>query len=269
MPYMEVEPGVKLYYEDFGEGRPFLFVHGGAQSHDMWEQQVYELADHYRTITYDLRGCGESDKPAAGNTLDGFVADLGAIVAKLKLDNITLVCHGIAGYIGVTFAVSHPDLVSRLVMVGTAARFSGADEERGGFSIDLWNNYKKAMALNKANACAWLIDNTFFHKDPGPATKQVILETMVKWPLYAWKLINRSLEKVDLAPILGDIKASTLILHGEHDRKQRYSGVEHLAKYIPGSRIVTFSESAHMPHLEEPEKFNRVLIDFVEGRLNA
>jgi pimeloyl-ACP methyl ester carboxylesterase len=77
------------------------------------------------------------------------------------------------------------------------------------------------------------------------------------------------MEKVDLAPILGDIKAPTLILHGEHDRKQRYSGVEHLAKCIPGARIVTFAESAHMPHLEEPEKFNRVLIDFVESRFNA
>jgi pimeloyl-ACP methyl ester carboxylesterase len=45
--------------------------------------------------------------------------------------------------------------------------------------------------------------------------------------------------------------------------------VEHLAKCIPSARIITFTESAHMPHLEEPEKFNRVLIDFVEGRLDT
>lgn len=267
MPFIEVEPGTRLYYEEFGEGKPIVFIHGGAQSHEMWEQQVYELADHYRTVTYDLRGCGESDKPAFGHTLERFVTDLEVLTTNLGLNDISLVCHGIGGYFGVTFAVRHPEIVSRLALVGTAARFSGADEERGGFDLDLWTNYKKAMAVNKAEACAWLIDNTFFHKDPGQATKQVILATMVKWPLYAWKLFNRSIEKADLAPILGDLKASTLILHGEHDRKQRYSGVAHLAASIPGAQIVTFSESAHMPHLEEPEKFNRVLTDFIEDRL--
>ncbi len=269
MPFMEVEPGVRLYYEDFGKGRPFLFIHGGAQSHEMWEQQVYNLADHYRTVTYDLRGQGESDKPPEGHTVERFIADLEALVQGLALRDITLVCHGIGGYVGVSFAVRHKDLVTNLVLVGTAARFSGADEERGGFSTDLWNRYVKAMAVNKTEACAELVDNTFFYKDPGPATRQAILITMLKWPLYAWKLYSKSLQSMDLASILGDIKASTLILHGEHDRKQRYSGVEHLARSIPGARIVTFAESAHMPQLEEPEKFNRVLVDFVEGRLNA
>ncbi len=267
MPLIEVEPGVKLYYEDFGSGKPFVFVHGGAQSHQMWEQQVYELADNYRTVTYDLRGHGDSDKPAAGHSVERFTDDLEALISGLKLVDIAIVCHGIGGYMGVFFAVRRPDLVSKLVLIGTGARFKGEDQERGGFSTAVWDNHKSEMALNKAEATWNLIERTFFHSDPGLATKQAILQTMLKWPIYAWKLLSRSLEKVDLASVLSTITVPTLVLHGEHDRKQRYSGVEHLVKSIPGARLITFTESAHMPQLEEPAKFNHVLIDFVEGRL--
>ncbi len=267
MPLIEVEPGVKLYYEEFGNGKPFVFVHGGAQSHQMWEQQVCELADNYRTVTYDLRGHGESDKPPSGHTVERFTDDIEALVSGLKLEHISLVCHGIGGYMGVFFAVRHPGLVSKLILIGTGARFKGDDEERGGFSTAVWGNHKREMVLNKAEATWNLIERTFFHSDPGAATKQAILQTMLKWPIYAWKMLSRSLETVDLASVLGSITTPTLVLHGEHDRKQRYSGVEHLVKSIPGARLVTFAHSAHMPQLEEPARFNRVLIDFVENRL--
>ena len=63
MPVIEVEPGINMHYEDRGIGAPIVFIHGWGGSADAWDLQVLDLAHHYRCITVDLRGHGDSDKP--------------------------------------------------------------------------------------------------------------------------------------------------------------------------------------------------------------
>ncbi len=262
MAYCEVEKGVSLYYEDYGTGKPFVLVHGGGMSHEMWEQQVYELADHYRVVAFDMRGHGASDKPGHGHTFDRLVLDLEALVKHLQLEDLNLVCHGIGGYVGILYALKHPRSVARLVLVSSGARFVGDDAERGGFSTELWDTYLRGMAKNKIEATAQLVERTFFHKDPGAATRQAVIDIMLQWPVYAMKMLGRDLQKMDLEARLGDLATPTLVLHGRHDAKQRFSGAAHLSGKIKGSRLVAFEDSAHNPQLEEVEKFNRVLMEF-------
>jgi pimeloyl-ACP methyl ester carboxylesterase len=262
MPYCEVEPDVKLYYEDFGEGKPLLFIHGGAMSHEMWEQQVYELADHFRVVCPDLRGHGESDKPRHGHNFERLVQDIDALAEKLQLRDLTVISHGIGGYVGILYTLARKDRVARLALVSSGARFVGADEERGGFSNELWERYTRGMGENKIQASADLIDETFFYRDPGPATRQAILNINLQWPVYAMKMLGRDLAGIDLEHRLKEIDVPTLVVHGRHDRKQRFAGAEHLAKCIPGARLVAFDESAHNPQFEEREKFNRLIREF-------
>src|SRR5690625_7094307 len=93
MAYCEVEPGVRLYYEQFGAGSPVVFIHGGGMSHEIWEQQVFDLADDFHTITLDLRGHGQSDKPAHGHTIQRFLNDVEILLDHIGITNpINLVC---------------------------------------------------------------------------------------------------------------------------------------------------------------------------------
>ncbi len=262
MAHCEVEPGVRLYYEDFGSGRPILFIHGGGMSHEMWEQQVYELADEFRVVSLDLRGHGESDKPPHGHTFERLMQDVEVLSAQLGLRGITVVSHGIGGYVGILYTLRRPDLVSKLVLVSSGARFIGSDEEPGGFSADLWETYTSGMARNKIEATAQLVDRTFFHRDPGAATRQAVVNVMLQWPLYAMKMLGADLVKVNLEDQLGEIRVPTLVLHGRHDKKQRFAGAAYLAGRIPDARLVEFEESAHNPQLEEIRKFNNVLREF-------
>ena len=262
MAYCEVEKGVSLYYEDYGTGKPFVFVHGGGMSHEMWEQQVYELADHFRVVAFDMRGHGASDKPGYGHTFDRLVQDLEALVNHLRLEDLNLVCHGIGGYVGILYALKHQRSVARLVLVSSGARFVGDDAERGGFSTELWDTYLRGMAKNKIEATAQLVERTFFHRDPGAATRQAVIDIMLQWPVYAMKMLGRDLQKMDLEARLDDLTTPTLVLHGRHDAKQRFSGAAHLSGKIKGARLVAFEDSAHNPQLEEVEKFNRVLMEF-------
>lgn len=265
MSYCEVEPGVRLYYEDFGRGEPFLFVHGGAMSHEMWEQQVYDLADDFRVVSLDLRGHGDSDKPPGGHVFDRLTKDVESLAAHLDPGPANVVCHGIGGYVGMLLALEAPHRVRRLALVSTGARFVGSDAQRGGFSTELWDRYSRGMAVNKIAATAELVDRTFFHRDPGADVRQAVIAVMMRWPLYAMKMLGRDLEKLDLESRLAHIRVPTLVLHGVHDRKQRFSGAEHLCAKIPGARMVAFEESAHNPQFEEVEKFNRALREFVSS----
>lgn len=85
MPTLNASDGTIIYYEDFGEGSPIVFVHGGAATHSLWEHQVYELADHFRAITYDHRGCGSSGKPRNGYTTNRLADDLYDLISTLNL----------------------------------------------------------------------------------------------------------------------------------------------------------------------------------------
>ncbi len=265
MPYCEVEAGVRLYYESFGDGAPVVFIHGGGTSHETWEQQTGALFERFHTIAYDLRGHGASDKPAHGHTFDRLVEDLEALIDHLGLDRVALVCHAIGGYVGLKFALKRPEALSGLVLVDSSARFLGADEERGGFSIEFFENLLSTMAADKVGATVRLIDDYFFHRDPGPEIKQVILQEMLQWPLAATKMLSRDAVEFDLVDRLGEVQAPTLVAHGRHDRKQRFGGAALIADGIPDARLVVFEESAHLPYIEEAGRFNEVLVDFLEG----
>jgi non-heme chloroperoxidase len=266
MPFCEVETDVRLYYETFGSGAPIVFVHGGGMSHEFWEQQVYHFADSYQVVAYDLRGHGESDKPPHGHEFNRFAQDLEVLLKYLGLRKITLVCHAVGGYVGLLYALRNPELLSKLVLVSSSARFLGADEERGGFSNEFWDDYREGLARDKIGATVRLIEKMFYYKDPGPETRQIVLNIMMQWSIYALKQMGQDAEKINFESRLHEINTPTLVIHGRHDRKQRFSGANFLSSKLPNGRLVVFEESAHLPPLEEVERFNQVLMDFLHER---
>jgi pimeloyl-ACP methyl ester carboxylesterase len=263
MPFCQVEKDVRVYYETFGSGDSVVFVHGGGMSHEFWEQQMYALADSYQVVALDLRGHGESDKPPYGHNFDRFTQDLEVLVEHLKLRRIAVVCHAVGGYVGMKYALRNPDNLSKLVLVSTGARFVGGDEERGGFSTEFWAKLRKGMEQSKIDANAELIDQMFFHKPPSEATRQALLTISLQWPLCAVKEMGRDAETINFEDRLHEIRVPVLVVHGRHDRKQRYAGGAYLAEKLPNGRLVTFEDSAHLVPLEEVHRFNQVLLDFL------
>ena len=91
MHRVEVEPGVRLSFEDIGAGRPVVLVHGWTMSHRVWNGTAARLAAGRRVVLPDLRGHGDSDKPAAGLGPERHAADLAALLEALDLRDVTLV----------------------------------------------------------------------------------------------------------------------------------------------------------------------------------
>lgn len=272
MPYCEVESGIRLYYEDFGEGPAVVFTASGSQTHRMWENQVAALAGAFRTVTYDWRGTGNSDKPRGGYTIERATADLCALIERLGLAPAVLVAHGIGDHVTLLAATQRPDLVAGIVLASAAPWFGGVrDGVAGGLSPDFLDllergvKGKDARGMPYPQMCAELSERLLFHRPQPPAVHQSILEQALNWPLAVINAYAASVAAVDHRERLGHVRCPTLVIQGRHDRKTLYSGAVYLAQGIAGARLVTLEDSAHMGQIEEINAFNAALIGFLEA----
>src|SRR5688572_30115578 len=180
MNRVEVADGVRLYVEDFGAGAPIVFVCGGNLTHQSWESQVAGLADRFRTITFDWRGTGASDKPRGGYTGEAAAADLRALVERLGVAPAVLVGHGLGAHLALLAAYAAPELVKGLLLTSAAPWFSG---ERDGMAGGVTEEFLRFMISQRtrigapyAQTCYELGENWVFHRPQSPGVYQAMLD---------------------------------------------------------------------------------------------
>ncbi|MEU1730234.1 alpha/beta hydrolase [Streptosporangium sp. NPDC020145] len=125
MPYFETADGTRLAYEDYGTGKPIMFVASWALGADMWEYQVpFFVEQGYRCVLLDRRGHGRSDRPSGGYDIDTRADDLATLVEHLDLREITLVGHSAGGGEVARYLVRHgEERVSRVAFVSAVLPF--------------------------------------------------------------------------------------------------------------------------------------------------
>ena len=266
MPYLAVEQDVRIYYEDFGKGVPIVFTHAGSSTHAMWEHQVDKLARDFRTVTWDWRGAGLSDKPNSKYDIEVLVGDLIRLVNGLKLEKVILVGHGFGSHIAMLAAERVPHLLAGLTLVSTAPWCVGNfDGVEGGFSPEFrsWLRSRMGSAgISSPAAYAALFEEWLFKNPPLPVEVSAMVACAIQTPLYVMNSYRENFATVDHRSRASKITMPTLIMQGRHDRKQRYGGAVHLSKLIKGASLHTFENSAHMPQVEEMQEFNEILAAF-------
>jgi haloalkane dehalogenase len=132
--------GERMHYVDEGEGDPVLLLHGEPTWSFLWRKIIPVLPG--RKVAPDLIGFGKSDKPAeiGWYSYDRHVASIERLVAELGLEQITLVVHDWGGPIGLRFAVEHPELVERLVILDTGIGGGAPPSER-------WLRFREVVRL--------------------------------------------------------------------------------------------------------------------------
>jgi pimeloyl-ACP methyl ester carboxylesterase len=261
--FLEID-GARIHYERTGAGFPVIFLHAGVADARMWEPQVSAFASHFDVIRPDARGFGQSDLPAA--RWSG-VRDLLAIMDALGLKPAHLVGCSMGGGLALDFALDHPERVSRVVLVGPS--ISGANF--GQRYPDLWAPVKAAdeahdlERLNREEMKLFLA---------GPKRSIDRIDKRLQDLFLAMNATSIKSD-FDSAPEdgidppaidrLGEVSARTLIVVGDEDVPPVLDACDVLLKQVKGARKAVIHDAAHLPNLEHPDEFNRIVLDFLLG----
>jgi pimeloyl-ACP methyl ester carboxylesterase len=255
--------GVKLAYYVYGKGKPTLvFVTAWIWAAEFWLPQVNYFSQNFRMITVDMRGTGESDKPADNYTLDLYVEDLNSIIEELREENIVLIGECIGASIAIKYFAKYPEKVSKLVLVSGSPKFIATEDFPHGFSP---HEAEQQFAALEESYSIWLrgFFELIFPELGTEYLKEWGFRMSQKTPK---EIASNSLKNVfeaDLRPLLKKINVSTLIINGENDGAVRIEGAKYMHENIQESRMYTFDGIGHFPSITAAEKFNRMLKEFI------
>jgi len=255
--HVSVEDG-QLFYEVRGEGPPLVLIHGGATHLGMWDDQFDLFARNYRVVRYDVRGFGRS---GSGDVPHVQWDDLLALLRHLEIERTHIVGLSLGGRIAVDFTLQYPQMVDRLVLAGPG--LSGWQFEREEWVGEL---ARAIEAGDKRAASETWLQSPYLEaarEDPALAERlrQLVLESEQSWiPIFRGRrLTPPAVER------LAELKAPTLVILGSRDVDDIHRIVDLIAEKCPGARKIVLEGAGHMVNMERPEKFNRVVLEFLQG----
>jgi len=266
MPIAQVN-GVGIHYEVAGSGFPLVWAHEWGGCSASWEPQVRCLARYYRVITYDARGYPPSEVPVTDEAYSQeiAVADLYGLLLHLGIGEAYVGGLSMGGSTSLNFAIRHPDVVKALIIASSGAGSTNQEQ----FAADLL-----AMVHKLESAGVEAVADTFAR---GPTRVQLLRKDPKAWREFYNNLVQRSpiglaqcVQQVilrrktvyELEAQLRQVETPTLIMVGDEDEPCIEPGI-FMKRSIPYSGMTFFPQSGHLLNLEEPELFNRSVLDFL------
>jgi rifampin ADP-ribosylating transferase len=247
--------GVRLVVQEQGDGVPVLLLHPWGETRTTFDRVVGLLPDGLRVLVPDQRGVGESDKPSHGYRLQDAASDVVGLLDALDLRAAWVVGASSGGYVAQQVAVSHPDRLLGLVLVGTPRSLFGMDPV--GAILENFHDPVTAADLAVLNGRLALPDTVpADFLDAQDAAALTI-------PRHVWLAGYRGLFEATPPTESGTIVAPTLVIRGADDVLLDPSQAAELAGSIPGSRLVTYERTGHFVHWERPDWLARDLAEFV------
>jgi len=246
--------GITIHHEDSGSGRGVFMTHGYAATGRMWEPQREALNQAgYRLVSWDMRGHAETESPddPAQYSEALTIADMLGLMDMLNIERAVVGGLSLGGFMSLAFQLAHPERVRALLLCDTGPGYR-SDEARA-----KWNRMAEKSAVH------------FEEKGLDAAGRSPEVQAAVKYHKSAAGLAHSArgmLAQVDSRVIdhLPDIDVPTLIIVGEKD--EPYHGAsQYMQSKIPGSRLEVIPAAGHAANMDQPEAFNRVLLEFLES----
>ncbi|MDX1614689.1 MAG: alpha/beta fold hydrolase [Candidatus Promineifilaceae bacterium] len=251
--------GVHIAYATIGRG-PILVKAANWLSHleydwgsPVWRHWLNGLSQDHTLVRYDRRGCGLSDWEVEDLSLDAYVADLEAVVAHQGLDRFPLLALSGGGAVAISYAVRHPEKVSRLILYGAYSR--GVNGRNSPAEVEQAQTSVRLIRLG------WGQDNPAFRQFFTSLFLPEGSQEAMRWFNELQRVsssaenaarISEAAANVDVSHLLDKVQAPTLILHADEDAVVPYSEGRHLAARIPGARFVTLHSKNHILLADEP-----------------
>lgn len=254
--------GTRLFYETIGTGYPLILHHAGIADSRMWESQIEAFAKEYRVIRYDRRGCGQSPMP------DGAYSDAEDLYILLQHLDIERAYHvGLSrgAAVALELAIIHPEMVSALVLAapGTSTGQRSEELQAQFTAIDATFEAGDLAQAVELEVRLW-VDGPHRQPDQVDSTIRKLVREM---DTNNFKLDNPKAQLLQLDPPiptrLHEVKVPTLVIVGDGDVSDIVRNARDLSSGIANAKLVTMPDLAHMLNMEQPEDFNRIVLDFL------
>jgi 2-hydroxy-6-oxonona-2,4-dienedioate hydrolase len=244
--------GQHIHYFEVGQGPTVILLHGLGGAKEFWLANIGALAPKYHVYAIDQIGFGQSDKPLLDYKIATFADFLYGFMQEEKIAKATLVGNSFGGWIATDFAVQHPEMVDKLVLVDAAGL--------------TWQ--APLPDLNPSTIAGWrtLIELVFYDKkmvsDEG--VMQAFAQHMRNNDGYTIQRTVASFASPQFEDgKLASIHAATLVVWGRQDELIPLASGEKLRDGIAGAKLVVLEHCGHVPQIEKPAEFNQTLLEFL------
>ena len=274
MPYFETQDHTRLFYKDWGTGKPVVFVSSWSLGADMWDYQMLPLSNQgFRCIAFDRRGHGRSDDPGRGYDFDTLANDLSTLIDTLDLHDVTLVGHSmgsaeITRYLS-CYGVSR---IARVAFVAPIRLVQPADGSEDFVNVGM----DQAAQLMSMDRPRYMKEGTikFFalgDQWPAPATfsqamvdwaVQLILQASFKAILECWY----AMRDTDFTAEMSALSVPLLVIHGDKDYNAplEFCG-RRIAQTVPGSQLIVYEGAPHGIFLTDRDRLTQDLAAYIQG----
>lgn len=234
---------------------PLVMLHGWAASHKFWKYCFSAFSPRWRVIAPDMAGFGISEKPDRDYTVEGLASWFGKFLDAMKLDRVTLVAHSMGGTIGLLYALAHPERIEKLVVVNPLVVGETAFTSKSKLSMLPGIRRLLFIGSRVPSIRRWVardfslvtINDEEISKDLVRGTFQSTFDSLI------------SARRVDLRPKLSSLAVPTYAIGSDRDMLV----APDQASLVPAQQKEIVRDCGHVPMLERPEEFNRILNGFL------
>ncbi|NKB96896.1 MAG: alpha/beta fold hydrolase [Pseudomonadales bacterium] len=256
----------KIFFEVAGQGQPLVFIHAGVADSRQWNNEFRSLSTEYNVLRYDMRGFGQSD-PVDGEF--SHLDDLLSLLDELSFDEpVILIGCSMGGATALDYALLHPQKVRALVLVDSAP---------SGLELDLPTppKFKLVAEADKAGdleLVAELETQIWFDGDRQSSdVDQTMRQLAYDMNLIALendaRELGTRLPNSDTPAIdrLDELQIPVLAIVGDNDIPYMHAAAEAMSSKISNYQRVDIANAAHLPNMDQPEEFKRVLETFIQS----
>jgi pimeloyl-ACP methyl ester carboxylesterase len=251
--------GTLLNYEMTGEGEVVVLLHSGFTDLRLWDDQFDFLGKHFKVVRYDIRGFGKSDRP------DGpfsHFEDLKGLFNYLGIEKAHLVGVSMVGSIAIEFTLQYPELVKCLILSGPSLKGYNPNVDEASKQRSLAGISIAKRDKNFNQSVEFMLYNPMWMQSTPKARqhlKNMVMDTSLEWAL-------EDIEKAVNPPAserLSEITKRTLLIIGSEDCQPIKEIARVLESCITMVRKVEINGTGHLPNLDKPDKFNKIILEFL------
>jgi 4,5:9,10-diseco-3-hydroxy-5,9,17-trioxoandrosta-1(10),2-diene-4-oate hydrolase len=250
---------IKTTYLLCGTGEPIIFLHGAGAGAITWYPSIHAISKNFQVIAPDIVGYGESDKPDAPYNRPYFSKWLKDFLKELKIAKAHIVGLSQGGAIALQFAIDNPEMVDKLVLVDSAGL--GAKVSFWPLIGTIWMNSFPSSMANRFNS-RYILHKPI-NRDPNHSSYSIAV-LKYKGGKNAFKQGRGTAVSKISEELLKQIENETLIIWGKDDKLFSVKYGETAAKIIPNAKLHVIQDAGHLPLMDQPEIFNKILDNFLK-----